>query len=1683
MNARASLLLAGGALRTGDKGCIGAEGHLALTGRFKELINRGGEKLSPFEVEEPLRRHPAVLDLIAFAAPHCLLGEVAGVAVIVRPHHAPPTLRELRVCASATLSASWLPEVVVFVSRIPAGPTGKPMRIGLAKRLELPVLHDGTPDTWECLAGGEQSDAPPRVAPVQPVSEERIAPAPTVSLDEVLGMARAAGSIDISADAPLMEAGLSSMGVIRLREALQRTQPSGVALSSTLVFEHPTARLLAAALADDAGSAPALPTLTRAAGGAEPGRNARHVDVLSTSARLPSGVFGQLWSALASATDLVGEVPSERWREPGPSQPLLARRLRHGGFVRDAQLFDAGAFGISPAEAIGMDPQQRLLLEHAYASLRAGGRERRTLHESVTAVCLGMTNADFMLLVATARVPASAYAVTGATLSIAAGRVSYALGLHGPCATYDTSCSSALTAAHAATRLLQRDECSASVLAAVSLALSPASSAGLAVAGMTSALGRCHTFDARADGYARAEACGALSLESSRATHKAAAGAATAVAVVTALHLDGAAVRHDGRSASLTAPNGTAQRGVVAAALVDAAVGAGELEQMEAHGTGTALGDPVEAASIVAVTRAAQRLLSIGGAKASCGHAEPAAGLAGLLKLATVVRHGAAAANAQLRALNPNLGGVLGGRHALHAQLACTRATASRWSGVSSFGYSGTIAHAVLFGSAMMETKRFAGFACMLKRRAFLWVRRAFAQVIISDADASRASRSAQARIDRMVQRQTLPPRSCTNTVIIGAGLCGLTVAATFSAADAAVTLLEKSRAFGGVWYHFANATSRVNSSEPSYRLPLRAPSANTNHSPRHQILNDALRTVHEHHLRKRMHFKTEARRAFTDATIQGSRVTGIVTARHHPFEITCQMVAICTNRRLGTPREVYFVGERTDYLGQVRRGLARDASGLAWRGQHVLIIGMGAFAVENMRTALEHGAVAVSFVCRRRGTVCPQIVDWVNFIRPFDDALQQSKEGDAAILRSWQGVYRAAGAHSPECWAKGVLKADGHTISVSDLFFIAHRTGLVTSQLDEVQRFTSSGVRTMKDHQMDATVVIKCVGFDANASNERLVGRSHMRAPGLVHRDMWLLGEPHFDKEALASPFGSSGLNAYSYSAKLMVRYWRDQPQVAGQLAESSASLMRINHFSASDVQEGSLAAQQADPESIGVLRAHLSMVAARFEAVMPLSEYIVTNSQQWETLLDKCSAYRQDRVQWAYPFTHDLRALATEGLHIGNPRDMATCASNIAQAASPSRLLKLDEVLELVQAALPVDAALDADTLLAEVGLDSLATVGLLDSLRNATGDAFELPASMFLGAATVRTVAHAISARASNEESLSAPGGSESDNSSNLVSARRQPNSWLLDPGVVTLSSGDESLAPLIVLPSVFGTVTHWRPLALKLLPCVWGVEHEYLRTGKDSYLHRPSLLDDATAFAALLVHVFQQTVSSPPFAHFIGASIGATLAHMTASAIIASGGQALAVILVDPPPPGPARLLSIPYASDLDQFKASAVEAVRQAQQLAGLEVDREVIATRLAGCSCTFEVALVATEELSRLGQATLDYESVRMFVLRLHLYVRNLRLWALLPQLPMPLSRDIASLHIAMCTRRNEFYELFFEADDVQAFSLYGGHEMLPAIEGDHLSFVNRVCTGREPVVTDSIASILEESASRVLQV
>ena len=414
------------------------------------------------------------------------------------------------------------------------------------------------------------------------------------------------------------------------------------------------------------------------------------IAIVGMACRLPGADDVEAWwELLREGRDAVSDVPADRWNASaylgGPDEPGTTR-VRRAGFLSDIQRFDADFFGISHREARAMDPQQRLLLETAWHALEDAGRIAG-LEGSNTGVFLGvaLTDWDRRTLYHLDPAEQDVYAGTGVFNSVAAGRVSYVLGLRGPNISLDTACSSSLVAVHLAAMSLRARECDMALAGGVNLLIAPDATLYFDRMGALAPDGRCKAFDAAADGYVRAEGVGVVVL---KRLDDALRDGDRVLAV-----LRGSAINQDGRSNGLTAPSPEAQKAVLRAALAQSGLGAGDVGLIEAHGTGTPLGDPIELDAVREVYGGAESACYLGAAKTNIGHAEAAAGVAGLLKLVQALRHREVPANLHFRELNPRIP-LRGTRFVVPTRRV---AWTERLAGcVSSFGMSGTNAHVVL---------------------------------------------------------------------------------------------------------------------------------------------------------------------------------------------------------------------------------------------------------------------------------------------------------------------------------------------------------------------------------------------------------------------------------------------------------------------------------------------------------------------------------------------------------------------------------------------------------------------------------------------------------------------------------------------------------------------------------------------------------------------------------------------------------------------------------------------------------------------------------------------------------------------------------------------------------------------------------------------------------------------------
>ncbi|MEM7305299.1 MAG: SDR family NAD(P)-dependent oxidoreductase [Planctomycetota bacterium] len=524
---------------------------------------------------------------------------------------------------------------------------------------------------------------------------------------------------EIDPETTFLDLGFDSLRAVDFKDEL--AQGFGCELRTTLVFDHPTPSAVTAHLIETLGL-PAEAAAADAEAGAGDDLDALDADALRARLRAiedrehePIAIVGlacrfpgkadtpeRYWRLMRDGVDAVTEVPADRFpvdRYYDPDHQAQGKiATRYGAFVDELDRFDARFFGMSAREAIELDPRQRILLETVWECLEHGAQAPQSLRGRSIGMYLGILNNEYFdSQTDRDEQQLGQYNATGCALSTAAGRVSYTLGWVGPSIALDTACSSSLVAVHLAVQSLRRGECEMAVASGVNALIDPLSFMGISQANMLAADGRCKTFDAKGDGYVRAEGCGAVLL---KPLSKAQADGDRVFAVIR-----GTASNQDGASSGLTVPNGPSQVDVVRTALADARVHPREISYVEAHGTGTSLGDPIEIGALDEVFGPTHRGrgLPVGSVKTNIGHLEPAAGIAGLLKIVLALQHEEIPPNLHFETPNPHVPWDESVVQVPTEARPWPRGATPRLAGISSFGFSGTNAHVILSEAPAQE--------------------------------------------------------------------------------------------------------------------------------------------------------------------------------------------------------------------------------------------------------------------------------------------------------------------------------------------------------------------------------------------------------------------------------------------------------------------------------------------------------------------------------------------------------------------------------------------------------------------------------------------------------------------------------------------------------------------------------------------------------------------------------------------------------------------------------------------------------------------------------------------------------------------------------------------------------------------------------------------------------------------
>ncbi len=676
-------------MRTGDLGFL-RESRLYICGRIKDLIIVRGQNHYPQDLERTVEEAHVQIQAGNIAAFGLDANGEECVAVVAEVNrrfaakHCDEVIGAIRRAVAETHGLKLAAISLIKFGTLTKTTSGKIQRSKARQEFidgQLTLVGEWRgPEITHCAVAAS-IDCVPDAAPARPDIPAETA-ADNIRRD-ALDIARWLGiwvgeysgidTAQIGHDRVFGEFGLDSMAVMQLvDQAARHFGKAGVAESA--VYDHPTIAALAKHIANQAHAVSeaddkVAATLPQA-----------NVGILGMAVRVPG----------ASGLDAFRELLAAGRRTistPTPDRTALLMRLgaqcdgARAGYLDEIEQFDPAFFRIAPREAEQMDPQQRLLLMTVWHAIEDAGLTRVDLAGSRTGVFVGVCSADYASLCMQPGFALDGHAAAGMANAIIANRISYFLDLHGPSLVIDTACSSSLVALHEATRSLRAGDCDRAIVAGVQLILNPTMNAVGRRAGMLSPRGACESFDASADGYVRSEGVCAVVL-----------GRSDSADVRVHAWIAGSAVNQDGRSFGLTAPNGEAQRAVIRAALADAGLRPDQIQLIEAHGTGTPLGDPIEFSALADVYGEQRDTPAwLGSVKSNIGHLEAAAGLAGVIKAALCFRDGMVPPLAGFSSANPRLQTTAGLALATVATSAKLQHIA-----VTSMGFGGTNAHVVL---------------------------------------------------------------------------------------------------------------------------------------------------------------------------------------------------------------------------------------------------------------------------------------------------------------------------------------------------------------------------------------------------------------------------------------------------------------------------------------------------------------------------------------------------------------------------------------------------------------------------------------------------------------------------------------------------------------------------------------------------------------------------------------------------------------------------------------------------------------------------------------------------------------------------------------------------------------------------------------------------------------------------
>lgn len=652
--------------RTGDLASFLAPGQLSVIGRTDSQVKIRGHRIELGDIEATLNGHPEISAAVVISHDERLI------AYFVRdrtPSDDNALATRLRPWATERLPAYMVPSFFVEIGEIPLSPNGK-------------TDHKALPPYVVEAEAEVKADTDTAAMTTTEIERHVLS-----VWSEVLGHNR------IGVEDNFFQIGGDSLRVIQAQVKLEALL--GRPVSTPKLFQHFTIRALAAYLASEEDAA-GKPTAIKQ----QASNQSQDIAIVSMSCRLPGGITTpeEYWELLAGGFDAICDVPKDRWDadlfySTDPDMPGKSY-CRRGGFLSSIDEFDASFFGITPREAQALDPAQHLMLETCWEGFERGGYTVDKLRGSRTGVFIGVSNNPAHEACGRARSLESlnGHAATGTANSTTSGRVSHFLGLEGPAMTIDTACSSSLVTTHLACSALRQGECDLAISGGVAL-LTPGMFVEFSRLRGLSPDGRCRAFSTDTQGTGFSEGAATIVLKRLSDAQR---DGDTIHAV-----LRGSAVNHDGHAPSLTTPNGSAQRRLIESALATSGLKPGDIDYIEAHGTATKLGDPIEGVALAEVFAGSRSVpedpLWIGSVKSNLGHTQAAAGVAGLLKIVLSLKHSTLPQTLHVSEPTPTVDWK-GAQMALvqESRPWLSRADKPRRAGISAFGVSGTNAHVII---------------------------------------------------------------------------------------------------------------------------------------------------------------------------------------------------------------------------------------------------------------------------------------------------------------------------------------------------------------------------------------------------------------------------------------------------------------------------------------------------------------------------------------------------------------------------------------------------------------------------------------------------------------------------------------------------------------------------------------------------------------------------------------------------------------------------------------------------------------------------------------------------------------------------------------------------------------------------------------------------------------------------